>query len=218
MPAPTGVRARVDVVDQDGRSDGVEVRRSARRRRTVSAYRDGSRMVVLIPASFSRAQEQAWVTRMVSRLEAGERRRHRTDATLAARAADLSARYLDGRATPSSIRWVGTMTTRWGSCTPADGTIRVSDRIRDMPGYVVDYVLLHELAHLVVPGHGPAFWALLAGYPRLERARGFLDGVSMAKGIDLGDDAADGAAAAGEAADGEAADGRRPGESDSHAR
>jgi predicted metal-dependent hydrolase len=45
-----------------------------------------------------------------------------------------------------------------------------------MPEYVVDYVLLHELAHLLVPGHGPKFWAELADYDKLERARGFLEG------------------------------------------
>jgi len=49
-----------------------------------------------------------------------------------------------------------------------------------MPSYVIDYVLLHELAHLLVPGHGPDFWAALADYPRLERARGFLDGWAAA--------------------------------------
>ncbi len=176
-------------MDDKGREVGVEVRRSRRRRRTVSAYRENGRTVVLIPASFSIAEEAAWVDKMVSRLEAGERRRRPTDATLAARAAELSTRFLGGRAQPTSIRWVGTMRTRWGSCTPADGTIRISDRVRGMPGYVVDYVVLHELAHLIVPGHGREFWALLEVYPRLERARGFLDGVSMAKGLDIGEDA-----------------------------
>lgn len=57
-----------------------------------------------------------------------------------------------------------------------------------MPGWVVDYVLLHELAHLLQPGHGPQFWQLLEGYPRLERARGYLQGVSAASGLDLSDD------------------------------
>ncbi len=176
---------RVGYVSESVSADDIEVRRSRRRRRTVSAYREGNRTVVLIPASFSRAEEQAWVERMLSRLEAGERRRRPSDDTLAARALELSARYLGGEARPSSIRWVGTMQARWGSCTPADGTIRISDRVQGMPGYVLDYVVLHELAHLIVPGHGAAFWALLAGYPRLERARGFLDGVSMAAGLDL---------------------------------
>jgi predicted metal-dependent hydrolase len=41
-------------------------------------------------------------------------------------------------------------------------------------------VLLHELTHLLVPGHGPAFWAELAGYDRLERARGYLEGFDTA--------------------------------------
>jgi hypothetical protein len=43
------------------------------------------------------------------------------------------------------------------------------------------------LAHLIEPGHGPRFWALLGDYPKLERARGYLDGVAHAAGLDLGD-------------------------------
>jgi len=186
-PQATVGGLRVDVVDGTTPGDDVEVRRSRRRRRTVSAYRQGGRTVVLIPASFSRAEERAWVERMLARLEAGDRRRRPSDDALLTRATELSDRYLDGRARPSSIRWVATMRARWGSCTPSDGSIRISDRVQGMPGYVLDYVVLHELAHLVVPGHGPAFWELLAGYPRLERARGFLDGVSLATGLGLGD-------------------------------
>ncbi len=173
-------------------SEDVEVRRSRRRRRTVSAYRDGARTVVLIPASFSAAEEARWVERMLARLTAGERRRQSSDEALAARAGQLSRRYLGGHARPTSVRWVSTMGRRWASCTPAEGTIRVSDRLRDVPDHVLDYVLLHELAHLLVPGHGPAFWRLLASYPRLERARGFLDGLAHAEGLPPeGDDDAD---------------------------
>jgi predicted metal-dependent hydrolase len=164
-------------------TEDVEVRRSRRRRRTVSAYRDGGRVVVLIPASFSAAEEARWVQRMVARLAAGDRRRPASDEALTARAVRLSERYLGGHAKPVSVRWVSTMGRRWGSCTPADGTIRVSDRLRDVPAHVLDYVLLHELAHLLVPGHGPGFWRLLASYPRLERARGFLDGLAHAEGL-----------------------------------
>ena len=169
-------------------SEDVEVRRSRRRRRTVSAYREGGRTVVLIPASFSAAEEERWVERMLVRLDAGDRRRDATDETLSARAAHLSRRYLGGHARPTSVRWVSTMGRRWGSCTPAEGTIRVSDRLRDVPEYVLDYVLLHELAHLLVAGHGKSFWRLLASYPRLDRARGFLDGLAHAEGLSPGDD------------------------------
>lgn len=156
----------------------VEVRRSDRRRRTVSAHRDGDRIVVSVPARLSAAEEVRWVALMAGRVLASERRRRPGDADLMARAVALSARHLPGQPVPSSVRWVDTMTTRWGSCTPADGSIRLSRRLCGMPEYVVDYVLLHELAHLIVGGHGPRFWRLLAGFDRLERARGFLDGIA----------------------------------------
>jgi predicted metal-dependent hydrolase len=167
----------------------IEVRRSRRRRRTVSAYRENGRTVVLIPARFTKAEEREWVSTMLQRLERGDRRRRPSDGQLAARAAELSARYLDGLARPSSIRWVTNQNSRWGSCTPADGTIRISARVKGMPGYVLDYVILHELAHLLAPGHGPQFWSLLKAYPRTERARGYLEGVAAAAGLDLVDDA-----------------------------
>jgi predicted metal-dependent hydrolase len=159
----------------------VEVRRSARRRRTVSAYREGGRTVVLIPARFTRSQEREWVDRMLARLAASDRRRRPSDDELARRAAELSRRYLGGAAKPTSIRWVGNQHNRWGSCTPSEGTIRISTRLQGMPSFVVDYVILHELAHLLTAGHGAEFWEWLSGYPRLERARGYLDGYSGAR-------------------------------------
>ncbi|MBY8888262.1 M48 family metallopeptidase [Streptomyces sp. PTM05] len=172
-PAPTAAPATTPI-------HTVEVRRSPRRRRTVSAYREGERTIVLIPARMSAAEEKRWVTVMLERLAAKERRRPRGDDALAERAARLSAQYLDGRARPDTVRWVTNQNSRWGSCTPAEGSIRLSHRLQGMPDYVVDYVLLHELTHLLVPGHGPDFWALLKAYPRTERARGYLEGVASA--------------------------------------
>jgi predicted metal-dependent hydrolase len=161
----------------------VEVVRSARRRRTISAHRVGDRIVVHVPARMSRAEEARWVDQMTRRVLAGERKSHRSDDELLARASQLSSRHLDGRAVPSAVRWVDNQESCWGSCTPADRTIRLSRRLVGMPDYVVDYVLLHELAHLIEPGHGREFWALLQGFPRLERARGYLEGVAAAAGL-----------------------------------
>jgi len=144
--------------------------------------------VVLIPASLSTAEERQWVTTMVERVTRAEQRRSPDEPELAARAAALADRHLDGRARPTSVRWVTNQHARWGSCTPADGSIRLSSRLQGMPTYVVDYVLLHELAHLLVAGHDQAFWALLAGYGQTERARGFLEGVSATAGLVLGSD------------------------------
>ncbi|AEV88483.1 metal-dependent hydrolase [Actinoplanes sp. SE50] len=161
----------------------VEVRRSQRRRRTVSAYRDGERVVVLIPDRFSRAEETEWVERMLARLAAREERLRHTDDELLARARRLTGRYLAeyaGLVAPASVRWVTNQNGRWGSCTPDDATIRISHRIQEMPDWVVDYVLLHELAHLVVPSHNARFWELVNRFPKAERARGYLEGVAAA--------------------------------------
>jgi predicted metal-dependent hydrolase len=68
----------------------VEVRRSKRRRRTVSAYREGDRIIVLIPASLTRRQEAEWVEAMVARIEKSERRRRPTDEDLHSRASALN--------------------------------------------------------------------------------------------------------------------------------
>jgi predicted metal-dependent hydrolase len=165
-------------------SGPIEVRRSARRRRTVTAYRESGRTVVLIPAAFTPAEERRWVAQMVAKLQTREERRRRSlgaDDELVARARALSAAHLDGVLQPSSVRWVDNQQRRWGSCTPADGSIRLSSRLRGMPEYVVDYVLVHELAHLIEPSHDQRFWALVARYPRAERARGFLEGVELAR-------------------------------------
>lgn len=154
----------------------VEIRRSRRRTRTVKAYREGDRTIILMPAHLSEAEEQHHVQSLLGRLERRERRVRPSDDELLARAATLSATWLEGRAVPSSVRWVSNQNTRWGSCTSVDGSIRLSDRLKGMPSWVIDYVLLHELAHLLEAHHGPAFWALVDRFPRAERAKGFLEG------------------------------------------
>ena len=177
----------------------VEVRRSRRRRSTVAAYREDDRVVVMIPARMSRAEEQEWVATMLARLERSEKRRKPSDAALMRRAKDLNAKYLDGEATPGTVRWVDNQNSRWGSCTPADRAIRLSRRLQGMPSWVIDYVLVHELAHLLELGHTQRFWALVDRFPKAERATGFLEGVAAASHLGItGDDpdcSAEGAAA-----------------------
>lgn len=165
----------------------VEVRRSARRTRTVAAFWENGTAVVAIPARFTAAQESEWVHRMLEKLHRqGERRSRQgsrqpaTDTALADHAAALSARYFGGRAVPTSVRWVSNQNSRWGSATPSEGSIRLSDKLRPMPQWIIDYVLLHELAHLLVAGHNAAFWKLLEAYPETMRAKAFLEGVSFA--------------------------------------
>jgi predicted metal-dependent hydrolase len=164
-------------------SDGprVEVRRSTRRRRTATAYRERDTIVVLLPARMSRVEEHALVTDLVGRVLARERRRAApaSDDDLHVRAEALAGRYLsgpEGPPRPIAVRWVTNQQQRWGSCTPTTGVIRLSARLQAMPAWVVDYVLVHELAHLVEPAHGPEFQRLVERYPQAERAEGFLQG------------------------------------------
>ena len=169
----------------------VLVRRSARRRRTVSITRREGDLVIAIPAAFSARQERDWAKKMVDQLVAKESRRRpsrRSDAQLMAMAREVSEAHLGGRAHPTSVTWSTRQNTRWGSCTPADGTIRLSHQLQGMPDYVVRSVMMHELVHLLVPGHGPEFKALMAAYPQAEKAQGFLDGVSWAKDMPPQDD------------------------------
>jgi hypothetical protein len=173
------------VTETQAPAPAVEVRRSKRRKRTVSAHREGDTIVVSIPARMTKAEEREWVAQMVERVTASERRRRPSDDELLGRALDLSEQYLGGRARPESVRWVDNQRARWGSATPADRTIRISSRLRGAPAYVVDYLLLHELAHLLRGDHSKEFWALLADYPHLERARGFLEGVDASANGDL---------------------------------
>lgn len=163
----------------------VEVRRSKRRRRTVSAYREGSLIVVLIPSSMSKRDEARWVSDMVARLERQEKRRKPSDEQLMNRAAVLNDTWLGGLASPSSVRWVSNQKSRWGSCSPGDRSIRLSQRLQQMPAWVVDYVLVHELAHLIEPGHDARFWAWVDRYPKAERAKGYLAGWSLAARLEL---------------------------------
>jgi hypothetical protein len=153
----------------------VEVVRSKRRRKTVQALQRGEVLRISIPANMSRAEEEHWVKVMVERMQ----RRARADAVdLMRRASDLCAAHDLPR--PASVRWVDNQQARWGSCTPSDGTIRLSSRLAAFPRWVLDYVLVHELAHLAEANHSARFWKMVNRYPKAERARGFL----IAKGND----------------------------------
>jgi len=159
----------------------VEIRRSSKRRRTVAARLEGDTMILWVPERMSRAEEAEWVDKMRRRFEAKHRRALLSkDGDLERRARDLNRRYFDGKLKWQSIEYVTNQKSRYGSCTIEDATIRLSDCLADMPGWVRDYVIVHELAHLLVPDHSKSFWNLVQKYPLTERARGFL----IAKGLE----------------------------------
>ncbi len=147
----------------------VEVVRSRKRRKTVQAYVADGRIRVLVPAGMPQEEEERVVRDMVDR---ATRRLASTEVDLPARAALLSRRYQ--LPAPIAIEWSDRQLVRWGSCTPSAGKIRLSRRLAAMPGWVLDWVIVHELAHLAVSDHGPRFRALVNRYELAERAEGYL--------------------------------------------
>ena len=165
-----------------GISEGeIIVIRSTRRKKNISAYRQGGRIVVSIPARMSKADERAMVPEMVAKIRAQEaaatmseeRLSSRVDELLTELAPEISLR-------PSSINWRG-MRERWGSCTSTDRTIRISDRLKGAPDYVLDYVLFHEAIHLQFFDHGSEFKALLSRFPLEAQAEAYLSGYEAAE-------------------------------------
>lgn len=159
----------------------LEIHRSTRRRRSASAAFRDDRIVVRLPAGLSAAEEQRLLTEVVRKV-ADRHRAHATggDADLMARAIALADTYLDG-VRPARVTWSNRMGSRYGSCTPGEGTIRISSAVAAHPEFVRDYVLVHELAHLRVSGHSPAFHALVARFPEADRARGYLEGYAAGR-------------------------------------
>jgi hypothetical protein len=160
----------------------VEVRASARRTKTGNAHWSGSRIVVQIPARLRGHAREAFVDDLVERLLAQRPQAAGHDAALEERARYLAARYhLD--VTPTSVRWVTNQRQRWASCSPASREIRVSTRLRQCPNWVIDAVLVHELAHLQEVDHSPDFYALANRYPQQEESAVFLEGFALGLGL-----------------------------------
>lgn len=165
-----------------GISEGeIIVIRSTRRKKNISAYRQGGRIVVSIPARMSKADERAMVPEMVAKIRAQEAAATMSEETLITRVGELLTEFApEIMVRPSSVNWRG-MRERWGSCTAIDGSIRISDRLKGAPEYVLDYVLFHESIHLEIVDHGAQFKALLSRFPQEDQAEAYLSGYEAAE-------------------------------------
>lgn len=159
----------------------VEVRTSTRRRKTATAFWEGSRIVVVVPAHLRGKDRDQMVDWLVGRVLAKRPRAGGSDQALAERAAQLADRYVDG-VRPASIRWVTNQGKRWGSCTTATQDIRISHRLRAVPDWVLDATIVHELAHLLHADHSAGFHQVANRYPRQREAALFLEGYSLGLG------------------------------------
>lgn len=153
----------------------------------MTAFREGGKLIVVVPDHMTPRQHRELVPGLVERFLAKEAKQAapRADAELTARARELYDQYVAPHAQPGEpvlgVRWVSNMNSRWGSCTTGTGEIRLSDRLQPMPSWVVDYVLLHEVTHLVEREHNARFWGIVDSHDESRRARGFLEGVDYTR-------------------------------------
>ena len=166
----------------------VCLRRDKRLRRTSRWERmpDGS-LLVRVPHRLPRRSVSALLEQISKQLDKSiARQKRRNDVDLYERAKLINQKYFHGEIQWNSICWVSNMQKRLGSCSrggPTDGHIRISDKIKGWPGWVIDYVIAHELMHRKHPNHSPAFWdELRTTYPFTERGRGFIHGFGYAAG------------------------------------
>lgn len=164
----------------------VEIRPSTRRRKTVGAHWEGDTIVVVVPHRLSKRVQREYADALVAQLLEDRRATHPTDADLMARAVDLLARHLPDVAPPAAVTWSSRSSQRWGSCTLTDRTIRLSTTLQGVPAWVLDAVLLHELAHLLHPRHDAAFRSVVDRYERAADAEIFLEGYQLGLGATAG--------------------------------
>ncbi len=170
----------------------IRVIRSRNRRRTVHGRQVNGVLEILAPAHLDDQALQPFIESIRKRIERRHAARSLTDQDLDQRACRLNAEVFGGRLRWGSIRWVTNQNRRFGSCSPGLATIRISHRLAAMPPFVLDYVIVHELVHLIHTGHGARFWKEVNRYPLAERARGYLMAVGLEEeGLCEGEDPAD---------------------------
>ena len=157
----------------------IRIIRSKKRRKTIQARVVDGTLEVLTPANMSDKELEPHIVSLKARIERRNQKSELDDEILEKRTHELSNKYFEGLLRCNSVRWVTNQSKRHGSCTPGTGSIRISHRIAGMPRFVKDYVIVHELAHLVEPNHGNRFWELVNRYPKTERARGYLMAVGL---------------------------------------
>jgi len=157
----------------------IKIIRSKKRKKTISAREVNGQFVVQAPANMSDTELQPIIENLKKRWQKRQAKSTLDDKALQRRAQELNRQYFKGNLKWESIRWVTNQNSRFGSCTPGNGSIRLSHRLATMPAFVRDYVIIHELAHLVEANHGPKFWKLVNRYPKTERARGYLMAVGL---------------------------------------
>lgn len=178
-------RVSEEVVESKVLEVEYEIRRSKRRKKSVGAFREQGRTIIVAPIRMSTKEVHEYAQELIQKLNF-QHEKISSQELLEKRARYLVQTYLDvdvftEHPVPVKIRWVTNQNSRWGSCTPGDGNIRISHRLQGMPEYVIDAVVLHELVHLIVADHSPRFYEYLAKFEDYRLAKEYLAGYSFAQ-------------------------------------
>jgi len=139
----------------------------------------GNELRVSAPRWVPKRELDEAITSLARRMIRRERARkiNRSDEAL-----ELARRVAKRFSNPPEIvdaRFSTQQHSRWGSYSTRTRTIQLNAVLRQMPSWVLEAVVAHELAHIEHPDHSAAFWNLLRKVcPQTERARAFLDGVT----------------------------------------
>lgn len=167
------------------RQPDYEIRRSKRRKKSVGAHRENGKTIIVAPIRMPLREVHDYAEELVEKLN-NHYDKLSSNEVLAERGKFLAEKYLEIDVyglcpVEVTIQWVTNQNSRWGSCTPHEGKIRISHRLQGMPQYVIDAVLIHELIHLVVRDHSQSFYYHLEKFPDYKLAKEFLAGYSYAE-------------------------------------
>lgn len=152
----------------------IKITRSKKRKKTIQSNFQNNQLTIYLPQGLSTKEEQKWISLMMKKHEKHTKRNNlNSDGLLQKRAQELNKHYFEGKLT-FAIKYVSNQQQRFGSCTPEEQTIRISDRVAALPAWVRDYILLHEMTHLVYPNHSKEFWETVNKFTYTERAKGYL--------------------------------------------
>lgn len=173
----------------------VKVIRSRMRKRTVSARVVGKVMYIHAPMDISDEKLEKVIEDFKIRLEKRRIKKELNSGEDLERIGQrLNKRYFGGKVKVKSMKYVTNQHKRFGSCSHRTGTIRLSHRLAGMPEWVRNYVIIHEMAHIIEPNHSKSFWEIVSRYKLAERARGYL----IAKGFEIEGDVQDSVAEEGD--------------------
>jgi predicted metal-dependent hydrolase len=159
----------------------IQVIRSPARKKTIQAKMVGQTLQVYLPLGMKPEEEKKLIEKMKEKLQKKQQKKHlNQDDYLLTKFKEFNLQYFQGKLKVKSLEFVTNQTRVNGSCTPNNGTIRLSHKLLEMPRWVLDYVIMHEMTHLQYPNHSKGFWTKVGEYKYTERARGFL----IAKGLE----------------------------------